>query len=186
MHPKASVAVEFGNNLKVLRHLTCYDQLDVANVAGAELIARRTLQIQRAVRQNPCQPSSEGLEAMFSRHLTRVAESSHPSSTSSWPTSRRTRPRSSSSSDFGEKNSITSSSAPTPARTDGTPALLSRSRRRSPQTAARAQRAAEAAVEGAPAKTQGAPKPKGSSARHPAAEDLVLGSGLTGASASPH
>ena len=69
VHPKASVAVEFGNILEVLRHLICYDQLDVTNVAGAELIARRALQIQRAVRQNPRQPSFEGLEAMLSTAL---------------------------------------------------------------------------------------------------------------------
>ena len=69
VHPKASVAVEFGNILEVLRHLICYDQLDVTNMAGAELIARRALQIQRAVRQNPRQPSFEGLEAMLSTAL---------------------------------------------------------------------------------------------------------------------
>ena len=69
VHPKVSVAVEFGNILEVLRHLICYDQLDVSNVTGAELIARRALQIQRAVRQNPRQPSFEGLEAMLSTAL---------------------------------------------------------------------------------------------------------------------
>ena len=40
VHPKASVAVEFGDNLEVLQQFICYDQLDVTNVAGAELIAR--------------------------------------------------------------------------------------------------------------------------------------------------
>ena len=99
VHPKASVAAEFGNILQVLRHFICYDQLDVTDVAGAELIARRALQIQRAVRQNPRQPSLEGLEATLS---TALAESGGVV-TSSWPTSRRTPPRSSSSNDSGAK-----------------------------------------------------------------------------------
>ena len=69
VHSSAGVALELKNHLEVLRHMLVYDQLNVYSLAGAELLARRCLQIQRAVRRCPRHPSFEGLESMLSSTL---------------------------------------------------------------------------------------------------------------------
>ena len=54
--------------MSVLLHLICFDQMDCLQSAGAEMLARRIMQIQRAVRKNPKAPEYGGLELMvFSR-----------------------------------------------------------------------------------------------------------------------
>jgi len=69
VHPAAGCALELKNLLEVMRHLLLYDQVNVANLAGAELVARRCLQIQRAVRKSPRSPCFAGLESMLSSAL---------------------------------------------------------------------------------------------------------------------
>ena len=48
--------------------MRCVDSLDGANLASAEHLCRRILQIQRAVRRNPRAPDYEGLEG-FTEHM---------------------------------------------------------------------------------------------------------------------
>ena len=69
VHAASGVALELKNHLEVLRHLLVFDQLNVASLAGAELLARRCLQIQRAVRRCPRHPTFDGLECMLASTL---------------------------------------------------------------------------------------------------------------------
>ena len=46
-----------------------YDQVDVPALAGAEYLARRAIQVQRAVKANPKSPSFQGLEKMCDHSL---------------------------------------------------------------------------------------------------------------------
>ena len=52
---------------QILVMMVAWDQLDTSNLASAELLARRILQIERAVRNNPAAPSFAGLER-FTQH----------------------------------------------------------------------------------------------------------------------
>ena len=58
----SGVCIEMGHWIHLLWLLICYDVLDVTNVAGAEMAARRILQIQKAVAKNPKAPDFSGLE----------------------------------------------------------------------------------------------------------------------------
>jgi len=69
VHPAAGCTIEFKNLLEIMRHLLLHDQVNVGTLAGAELIARRCLQIQRAVRRSARHPNFTGLEAMLSSAL---------------------------------------------------------------------------------------------------------------------
>lgn len=69
IHSQSGAAAEFKKLLELLRHLIAHGQVDVSNLAGAELAARRCLQIQRAVRRSPRHPNFDGLDAMLSSAL---------------------------------------------------------------------------------------------------------------------
>eukprot|EP00974_Lingulodinium_polyedra_P009090 868683-Lingulodinium_polyedra.AAC.1 len=55
--------------LDAMHHALTFDCLDVLNLASFELMARRALQIQRAVRRCPRHPSFDGLDVMLSSQL---------------------------------------------------------------------------------------------------------------------
>lgn len=59
---KGGLAIEFKLLNTVLHYMICVDQVNVRNLAAAELVTRRLLMIQRAVRRNPKAPDFEGLE----------------------------------------------------------------------------------------------------------------------------
>ena len=69
--------VQSGSNLRLLHKtifhalalLQSYDQVDVPALAGAEYLARRAIQVQRAVRANPKCPTFQGLEKMCDHTL---------------------------------------------------------------------------------------------------------------------
>ena len=63
------LAHEHRHLLDIIGLLVTYDMLDVGNISGAELAARRALQIERAVRKNPRFPDFVGLEVMLSHAL---------------------------------------------------------------------------------------------------------------------
>ncbi|CAK0814760.1 unnamed protein product, partial [Prorocentrum cordatum] len=65
----SAVAQELKNIVEVLHHALVFDALDVSNLASFELLSRRALQIQRAVKRCPRHPSFEGLELMVSSRL---------------------------------------------------------------------------------------------------------------------
>ena len=67
--PNSGLANEQRHVLSIINMLVTYDMLDAGNIAGAELAARRVLQIERAVRQNCRQPDFIGLEVMLSHTL---------------------------------------------------------------------------------------------------------------------
>ena len=65
----SAVSQELKNIVEVLHHALVFDALDVSNLASFELLSRRALQIQRAVKRCPRHPSFEGLELMVSSRL---------------------------------------------------------------------------------------------------------------------
>ncbi|CAK0792870.1 unnamed protein product, partial [Prorocentrum cordatum] len=67
--PGSAAAHEIRLLLEALRHFIEHDQLDVANLAGAELIAGRVVQMQRAIRRDPKHPNYVGLEDMLASAL---------------------------------------------------------------------------------------------------------------------
>ena len=67
--PGSAAAHEIRLLLEALRHFVEYDQVDVTNLAGAELMARRIVQMQRAIRRNPKHPDYSGLEDMLASAL---------------------------------------------------------------------------------------------------------------------
>ena len=68
-HPDHNIAWEHKILLLVLRHLVTYDQIDVTNVSGSELLARLIVTLERAVRANPKAPSFAGLHRMIENGL---------------------------------------------------------------------------------------------------------------------
>ena len=68
LSPKSGLAIEFVQAAYTLYFLLCVDLLDVCHLRAAEHIARRVLQIQKAVRRSPKNPDFEGLDA-YSQHL---------------------------------------------------------------------------------------------------------------------
>ena len=64
---KSGLAVEFSHHVHSLYLLHCVDRLDGRALATGEHVARRLLQVQRAVRRNPRAPDFEGLEG-YMRH----------------------------------------------------------------------------------------------------------------------
>ena len=69
MSPKSGLAVEFMQLVYNLFYLICHDLLDGRHCSAAEHVARRILQIQKAVKRNPKSPDFEGLE-VYCRHMT--------------------------------------------------------------------------------------------------------------------
>ena len=69
LHPDRNIAWEHKNILLILYHLVTYDQIDVTNISGAELLARRIVMLERAVRANPKSPSFAGLHRMIETGL---------------------------------------------------------------------------------------------------------------------
>ena len=67
--PNSSAAHELRVLLEALRHFIEYDQVDVSNLAGAELIVRRIIQMQKAIRRNPKHPDFSGLDDMLASAL---------------------------------------------------------------------------------------------------------------------
>ena len=65
---KSSQAIELRWTVHALHLLGSADRLNLRRITAAEHLARRVLQIQRAVRKDPRSPLFEGLDA-YSRHL---------------------------------------------------------------------------------------------------------------------
>ena len=65
----SGLMVELKVLLTVLWMLTTHDRLNVPCIAGAELVARRVLMIQRAIKRNARAPDFEGLESYLSNAL---------------------------------------------------------------------------------------------------------------------
>ena len=62
--PTSAVCIEHRALLQILGLLVSFDQLDVMNVAGVEMLSRRILII--AVRKSPKTPDFSGLDSMLS------------------------------------------------------------------------------------------------------------------------
>ena len=69
MSTTSGLAVELKVLLTVLWMLVTHDRVNVYNLAGAELISRRILMIQRAVKRNSRAPDFEGLDGYLSNTL---------------------------------------------------------------------------------------------------------------------
>ena len=67
--PTGTLAHELRSYFSALRHFGEYDQYGGSNSATAGLLARRILQIQRAMRRSPEHPDFTGLEAMMASQL---------------------------------------------------------------------------------------------------------------------
>ncbi|CAK0906705.1 unnamed protein product, partial [Prorocentrum cordatum] len=65
----SAVAQELKNIEEVLHHALVFDALEVSTLASFELLSRRCLQIQGAVKRCPRHPSFEGLELIVSSRL---------------------------------------------------------------------------------------------------------------------
>ena len=61
LNPKSSLAIELGHHLFAIWTFSVVDRLDPNQSATVEHIARRVLQIQKAVKRNPKNPDFEGL-----------------------------------------------------------------------------------------------------------------------------
>ena len=55
--------------ISVLLHMICFDQFDCLHSAAAEMVARRIMQVQRAVRKSPKAPDYGGLDLMVYSRL---------------------------------------------------------------------------------------------------------------------
>ncbi|CAK0891661.1 unnamed protein product [Prorocentrum cordatum] len=64
VHGESGIALEHRIHCQVLALALGYDCLDASSLASLELLARRVLQIERAVRVNPKAPSFQGLAKM--------------------------------------------------------------------------------------------------------------------------
>jgi hypothetical protein len=69
IHPGSAIRHEHRTIFHTFALLQSWDQVDLANLAGAEYLARRGIQIQRAVRNNPKAPSFVGLHRMLEHSL---------------------------------------------------------------------------------------------------------------------
>lgn len=67
--PKSGLCIEHALLVNVLYFLLCVDGLNIYSSTGVELLCRRLLQIQRAVRKNPRAPDFEGLESYTAHGL---------------------------------------------------------------------------------------------------------------------
>ena len=69
MSTTSGLAVELKVLLTVLWLLVTHDRVNIFNLAGAELVSRRVLMIQRAVKKNSRSPDFEGLDGYLSNTL---------------------------------------------------------------------------------------------------------------------
>ena len=67
LSPRSGVGLEIFYLLVSLYYLCCWDRCDPTSLIAAEHIARRLVQLQKAVRRNPKQPDFNSLESMM-RH----------------------------------------------------------------------------------------------------------------------
>ena len=67
--PGSSAAHELRTLFNALRHLSEYDQADCSNLAAAELLSRRILQMQKAIKRSAKHPDYSGREAMMASQL---------------------------------------------------------------------------------------------------------------------
>jgi len=65
---QSGLAREFSQHVYTLHYMHCIDGLDGGHLASAEHVARRMLQIQKAVKRNPKSPDFDSLEA-YTRHM---------------------------------------------------------------------------------------------------------------------
>jgi len=65
---KSGLAVEFTMHIFTLHYLLCIDGVDARHLAAGEHVARRILQIQRAVKRNPKAPDFDTLGG-YTKHL---------------------------------------------------------------------------------------------------------------------
>lgn len=64
-----AAARELRHLFGVLRHMSEYDQADCSNMASAELVSRRILMVQKAIRRSPKHPDYSGLDSMMASTL---------------------------------------------------------------------------------------------------------------------
>ena len=67
--PHSNASHELKNLFAILRHQIEYDQLEVTNLAASELVARRVVQIQKAIRRSPKHPDFTGLDQLMASQL---------------------------------------------------------------------------------------------------------------------
>ena len=67
--PPSNAWHELKNLFAILRHQIEYDQVEVTNLAAAELVARRVVQIQKAIRRSPKHPDFTGLDQLMASQL---------------------------------------------------------------------------------------------------------------------
>ena len=77
---KAGVAIEFVTLMTTLHFLITIDQVNVLNLAGAEMLMRRARMIQKAIKKNARAPDFDGLEL----HLTHLLDSTGGITTSAF------------------------------------------------------------------------------------------------------
>ena len=76
LSPKSGIGLEIFYLLVALYYLLCWDRCDPTSLISAEHIARRLIQLQKAVRRNPKQPDFSSLDPMM-RHCDPIHGSIH-------------------------------------------------------------------------------------------------------------
>ena len=76
INPRSSLATEMAVITYALWSLICMDRLDAGHLVSAEHLARRFLQIQRAVRRSPKSPDFSGLE-IYGRHMAEITPTAY-------------------------------------------------------------------------------------------------------------
>ena len=74
--PKSGLATEMMVLVFSLYSMVCWDRLDATQLVTGEHLARRFIQIQRAVQKSPKSPEFLGLE-LYTRHMAEIATSAH-------------------------------------------------------------------------------------------------------------
>ena len=71
VHAKSAVAIEFSHLMFAIYAFTVLDRLDPYQSTTVEHLARRALQLQKAIKRNPKAPDFEGLSE-YTRHCSDV------------------------------------------------------------------------------------------------------------------
>ena len=66
---EAGVAKHHQSLVSVLHHALCFDQIEIYHNASMEMLARRILYLERAVKKSPKNPDFRGLEMMIHSRL---------------------------------------------------------------------------------------------------------------------
>ena len=74
--PKSGLATEMMVLVFSLYSMVCWDRLDATQLVTGEHLARRFIQIQRAVQKSPKSPEFLGLE-LYTGHMAEIATSAH-------------------------------------------------------------------------------------------------------------